>query len=813
MNHPYEAHTPVDSQHNCRSRALLCGLAVMLLSRGAAAQFPPEVDLGALLLERGGDGSEGFVAFSDRGSGESLSRVADLNGDGRPDLLIADVRSARVYGLYSPLEAFPAETNLESLFVENGGDGSEGFVIFGPDAGAELGFDIDGAGDVNGDGLDDFILGARFAQFEGATPGEAYLIFGQEGGFEPEFQLSELFASAGGDGQRGVVFRGAAAGDLAGRSVAGVGDVNGDGVDDVLIGAITAAPDGVVRKGEAYLIYGSNQPFPAEVDLASLRAANGGDGSIGTVFPGVDEGDQAGAAVGAAGDLNVDGIDDIIIGANTAGGRSGEAYVVYGRAGGFGASFLLGDLFPENGGDGGDGLVILGRPAMQRWGSAVGSAGDTNGDGFDDLFVGAQATTEAGDVAVILGRSEGFGPIFEIGALNPSNGGDGSEGLLIKGVSGDGAPTPDTVTSGDINGDRLDDLIIGVPAANNGRGYTFVIYGQRIYREGDLFLNSLFEGTGDGSLGFVLRPPQELSAVGGESVAAVDLNGDGIDDIATGLRSGGSIFALLYGQLRPAPSLNARVVGMDSRSVACRNVDTGQTVNGALPNVSLDESFDCGELGLDFALEQLVTLQADGVKFGNPGLSGEAGGLEEGSLVTCTNLTTTESATVRVLDGAWDCANAGFAMAPGDEGLVRIQGVVGGPIDGMPPPVPLIQLRLFVMDTRTAVCRNDTTGEVVALDLPDVGLSTQLDCIDLGLQANVGDQVSIQGNGRNFGSQLVARFKGFTSNIGGRCENRTTGQIVNVSLDDGVEEFDCRQLGLRFGDSDDVSITVRGNVR
>ena len=120
--------------------------------------------------------------------------------------------------------------------------------------------------------------------------------------------------------------------------MSGAGDVNGDGIDDLIIGASGADPNGVNVAGEGYVVFGRTTGFPATFELRSLFPAAGGDGTAGFVLKGAHTGfiGESGFSVSNAGDVNGDGIDDLIIGAQFADRRgatdAGQSYVVFGRA-------------------------------------------------------------------------------------------------------------------------------------------------------------------------------------------------------------------------------------------------------------------------------------------------------------------------------------------------------------------------------------------------------------------------------------------------------------------------------------------------
>ena len=182
------------------------------------------------------------------------------------------------------------------------------------------------AGDVNGDGYADLIVGAYGADNNGrADSGSAYVLFGKASGFA-NIDLASLGAS---DGYR---IDGAVGSDRCGYSVSTAGDVNGDGYADLIVGAYCADNNGRSSSGSAYVLFGKASGF-ANIDLASLGASDGYriDGAV--------AGDQCGHSVSTAGDVNGDGYADLIVGAygadNNGRADSGSAYVLFGKASGF----------------------------------------------------------------------------------------------------------------------------------------------------------------------------------------------------------------------------------------------------------------------------------------------------------------------------------------------------------------------------------------------------------------------------------------------------------------------------------------------
>ncbi len=304
--------------------------------------------------------------------------------------------------------------NLLTVFLPQtiGMETAPSWISSGDDqAGAWYGRSVSSAGDVNGDGYDDVIVGAYLYDTANSYAGKAYLYLGSESGLS----ITPSWTSSG-DDQTDAYY---------GNSVSSAGDVNGDGYDDVIVGATyydTANADA----GKAYLYLGS------AAGLASARSwTSSGNNQAVACY---------GYSVSSAGDVNGDGYDDVIVGAylyDTANTAAGKAYLYLGSSIGLYAA----PSWTSSGDD----------QADARYGNSVSSAGDVNGDGYSDVIIGAEyydaVNTNAGKAYLYLGSSSGL---------------QASPSWTSSGDDQAGAEFGHSVASAsDVNGDGYSDVIIG----------------------------------------------------------------------------------------------------------------------------------------------------------------------------------------------------------------------------------------------------------------------------------------------------------------------------------------------------------------
>jgi hypothetical protein len=463
-------------------------------------------------------GGNGFVIDGSADLGRSVARGGDVNGDGREDILIgkAALVGHEATGCVLPChgsagDAFVAFGRMDSTPLPSGELATSlerGFLIsgLGEDVPDSLGYSVAGAGDTDGDGLDDLIIGAPFVQGVGyGDNGGAFLVFGApQPGSVP---AAELVAGTCPPARppRGLFYSGRGLGTLIGSSVSSAGDANGDGFADVLIGA-----------GAMQVVFGGARDC---ADVAAPLSTRRGYRILGVDTSAAPNTNGLCRATAAAGDVNGDGLDDIIIGADLADRASsddGIAYVIFGKTDTRDVSLgALGD----------DGIVITAPSSGSRTGQHVASAGDVNGDGYGDVLI--SANTPAGRAGYVIFGRPAAGSV-SLAALETNSTG----GFMLRPNAANAVAS--LAGAGDLDGDGLDDVLVGGRPDELGVGRAYLVFGKTT---GDPV--SLASVRADRELGFSVRG-QANDALG-YAVSGADVNADGLSDLILGAPSDGSI--------------------------------------------------------------------------------------------------------------------------------------------------------------------------------------------------------------------------------------------------------------------------------
>lgn len=394
--------------------------------------------------------------------GHAVASAGDVNGDGYCDVIVG----APDYD--------NSETDEGATFVYLGSDSGistiHSWSAEGDQAGANFGDSVGSAGDVNGDGFSDVIVGAARYDNGEIDEGRAFVYHGSATGLS----IAPDWTSEGNQPLS-----------LWGVSVATAGDVNGDGFSDVVIGAEGYSND-QASEGRAAVYLGS----PSGLSASPAWTAEGNS-----------DGANFGHRVNSAGDVNHDGYSDLIVGAVSYSASQtlsqvGRVQVFHGSAAGLFSS-------PN--------WTAVGTQAGEMFGSAVAGAGDVNGDRFNDVIVGAtgygDGVTAYGGVFVYFGGQTGLSA-----QPNWSEPGDQPDGRFGASVG----------TAGDVNGDGFSDIIVGAPGQANGQaseGRAFVFLGA---------------ATGPGSSNWTVEGDQAQSELGSSVASAGDVNGDGYSDVIIG---------------------------------------------------------------------------------------------------------------------------------------------------------------------------------------------------------------------------------------------------------------------------------------
>jgi len=407
--------------------------------------------------------SAGWTAESDQTEamfGMEVSTAGDVNGDGYADVLIGA----------SGYENGESEEGRAFLYLGSaaGLGSSPAWTAESDQADASFGTSVSTAGDINGDGYSDVIVGAPQYDNTEADEGRAFVYVGSASGLA---QLPEW------------IFEADQAGAGLGSQACTAGDVNGDGYADVIVSA-TSYDSGQAGVGRIFLFLGSAQ------GLSSSPAS--------TI-----DGDQSGASFGesiaSAGDVNGDGYSDVVVGAylyDHPDNMEGRAFLYLGSATGLNST---------------PAWTAEGNQDSAWFAGSVSSAGDVNGDGYSDVIVGAEwydnGQTNEGRVFLYLGSPDGLSPF----AAWTAEGND--YGSLGRSVS----------TAGDVNGDGYSDVIVGGDGYTNGQQWE----GRaRVYLGSAAGLSTTPAWTVESNL-FQAQFGQSVSTAG-------DVNGDGYSDVIVG---------------------------------------------------------------------------------------------------------------------------------------------------------------------------------------------------------------------------------------------------------------------------------------
>ncbi len=434
--------------------------------------------------------------------GISVSIAGDVNGDGYSDVIVG-------------AEGNNSSTGKSYIFY--GGSSMNNIAdiaISGKNSNDFFGHSVSNAGDMNSDGYSDFIIGAYWNDANGNKSGSAYLYTNSQTGVDIPDNL----------------FLGINDNDNFGRSVSDVGDVNNDGYDDFIVGA-----DGYLNeRGRAYIYFGgADMDYKADI-----------------ILTGENTGDRFGFSVSGAGDVNNDGIDDVIVGAIGFNGSAGKAYVYFGG--------LNMNNVPD--------VLIPGQFPGDNFGWSVSSAENVNNDLYDDFIVGAPnyndgGSSDAGRVYIYFGGSSvnNFPNVIMTG----------EDAFDYFGFS--------VSNAGNVNDDNYSDVIVGAyghdNAISNSTGKSYIYFGgSSMNSTADV---TMFEGDHSFKLGY------SVSSAG-------DVNGDGVSDVIVGaIIAGGNIFSggrgksfIYFG----ASSMNNGVDVVLNAPIRMRNfgrsVSTAGDVNG-----------------------------------------------------------------------------------------------------------------------------------------------------------------------------------------------------------------------------------------
>ncbi len=293
--------------------------------------------------------------MSDR-AGNSIDIIKDVNGDNYDDILIGDKwndeyasNAGKIYLIFGRESDWEMDISLSNCNAS----------FTGVKESDHAGFSISGLGDVNGDNFGDFLIGAYLNDELGTSAGQSYLIFGKELGWNTDVNLTNA----------DVTFNGEKEYDLSGSAVSGVGDINGDGYNDFMIGA-PGNDESESSAGQAYIIFGK-ETWNSVYNLSDADAS----------FHGENHNDLLGNYLTGAYDINNDTYNDILLGAigYISGGSRGKTYLIFGKDSSWNMDTPIQNADAS----------FIGEKNGDTSSSSLAGIGDVNGDDYDDFLIGA----------------------------------------------------------------------------------------------------------------------------------------------------------------------------------------------------------------------------------------------------------------------------------------------------------------------------------------------------------------------------------------------------------------------------------------
>jgi hypothetical protein len=477
----------------------------------------PDIDLNTMSAAQGTRiAMQDFLRF-----GQGISAAGDINNDGIADLILLGYDAVRI--LYGQAGGFGATLDLATL-----GPTQQTFVLPYALDGARFGFSVDAGGDVNGDGIDDIVIGvpSEITTF-GADPGRVLVIYGRDGGLGATLDTNALTA------EQGFVVEGLSTAREApfgsrrfGFDVAMLGDVDGDGLGDI---AALTQRGGAPRPLYAAVVYGDADRDDGTVRLDGVPADQGLTWA------------NNGNSLAGVGDVNGDGRDDVLL------ATDGVAVLLFGQDGAWGP-VDYGTLTPDRGI-----RILTSNPGVTGSIGHVARAGDLNGDGIADMLI-TQTPPLSGTgfwvghgetpVHIVYGRAEGFSADIDLATLSA---GQGTRIIHSGAAELTGASM---ASAGDMNGDGIDDIVVITDSGFTANGMAaYVVYGQLGGLPALIDLANLDEEQGFRISHSLLDLERSTHVIQPFPAGVGDVNGDGADDLLLDIFETWSAPFLVYGQV------------------------------------------------------------------------------------------------------------------------------------------------------------------------------------------------------------------------------------------------------------------------